>query len=100
MTSINKISKLLDKATDIEKKTFPKKSPEQKLRDYDYMNDPEFSEYQQIVDEAFIEAQKINAGDCVAKTIKLINKLTKKLNEEETHEFTERMKKWFNKVGV
>ena len=100
MTSINKISKLLDKATDIEKKTFPKKSPEQKLRDYNYMNDPEYSEYQQIVDEAFIEQQKLTASDCVLKTIVFINEISKKLNDEESHEFIERMKKWYNKVGI
>ena len=100
MASMDKINGLLGKATDIEKKTFPKKNVEQRLRDYNYMNDPEYSEYQQIVDEAFIEQQKLTASDCVLKTIVFINKISKKLNGEESHEFKERMKKWFNKVGI
>ena len=98
MTSINKISKLLDKATELQEKTFPKKKAEQRLKDY--MNDPRYSEYQQIVDEAFIEQQKLTASDCVLKTIVFINEISKKLNDEESHEFTERMKKWYNKVGI
>ena len=98
MTSINKISKLLDKATELQEKTFSKKNPEQRLKDY--MNDPRYSEYQQIVDDAFIETQKLTASDCVLKTIVFINKLSKKLSDEENQKFKERMKKWYNKVGI
>ena len=98
MTSINKISKLLDKATELQEKTFSKKNPEQRLKDY--MNDPRYSEYQQIVDEAFIETQKLTASDCVLKTIVFINELAKKLSDEENQKFAERMKKWYNKVGI
>ena len=98
MTSMNKISKLLDKATELQKKTFPKKKVEQRLKDY--MNDPRYSEYQQIVDEAFIETQKLTASDCVLKTIVFINKLARKLNDDECFEYHEQMKKWFNKVGI
>ena len=98
MTSINKISKLLDKATELQEKTFSKKNPEQRLKDY--MNDPRYSEYQQIVDEAFIETQKLTASDCVLKTIVFINKLSKKLSDDECYEYTQQMKKWYNKGGI
>ena len=66
----------------------------------DYMNDPKYSEFQNIIDEEFIKAQKVNASDCVLKTIVFINKLAKKLNDEECYEYHEQMKKWFNKVGI
>ena len=98
MTSMNKISKLLDKATELQEKTFSKKNPEQRLRDY--MNDPDYAEFQAIVDDAFIETQKLTASDCVLKTIVFINKLARKLNDDECYEYHEQMKKWFNKVGI
>ena len=66
----------------------------------DYMNDPKYSEYQNIVDEAYIEAHKLNASDCTFKTIQFIQDLARKLNDEENHKFHERMKKWYNKVGI
>ena len=100
MASMDKINGLLSKATDIEKKTFPKKNVEQRLRDYNYMNDPEFSEFQQIVDEEFIKANKLNVEDYVAKAISFLKKISRKLNEEECYEFNERMKKWYNKGGI
>ena len=75
-----------------------KQNPEQRLRDY--MNDPRYSEYQQIVDEAFIEAQKLTASDCVLKTIVFINELAKKLSDDECYEYHEQMKKWYNKGGI
>ena len=75
-----------------------KQNPEQRLRDY--MNDPRYSEYQQIVDEAFIEAQKLTASDCVLKTIVFINKLAKKLSDDECYEYAQQMKKWYNKGGI
>ena len=98
MASTNKIWELLNKGSDIQKKTFPKKKVEERLRNY--MNDPEFSEYQQIVDEAFIESQKLTASDCVLKTIVFINELAKKLNDDECYKYTQQMKKWYNKVGI
>ena len=98
MTSMNKISKLLDKATELQEKTFSKKNPEQRLRDY--MNDPDYAEFQAIVDDAFIEAQKLTASDCVLKTIVFINKLAKKLSDDECYEYSEQMKKWYNKGGI
>ena len=100
MGLVDDINGLLGKATDIEKKTFPKKSAEQRLRDYDYMNDPEFSEFQAIVDDEIIKANKLNVEDYVAKAIKLLKKISRKLNEEECYEFNERMKKWYNKGGI
>ena len=98
MTSINKISKLLDKATELQEKTFSKKNPEQRLRDY--MNDPDYAEFQAIVDDAFIETQKLTASDCVLKTIVFINKLSKKLSDDECYEYAQQMKKWYNKGGI
>ena len=98
MSSVNTIKELLDKATELQEKTFSKKNPEQRLKDY--MNDPRYSEYQQIVDEAFIEAQKLTASDCVLKTIVFINKLSKKLSDDECYEYAQQMKKWYNKVGI
>ena len=95
---MNKISKLLDKATELQEKTFSKKNPEQRLRDY--MNDPDYAEFQAIVDDAFIETQKLTASDCVLKTIVFINKLARKLNDDECYEYSEQMKKWYNKGGI
>ena len=66
----------------------------------DYLNNEEYSEVQNVLDEEFIKAQKVNAGDCVSKTIQFINKLTKKLNDEECYKYHKQMKKWFNKVGI
>ena len=75
-----------------------KQNSGQRLKDY--MNDPRYSEYQQIVDEAFIESQKLTASDCVLKTIVFINELAKKLNDDECYKYTQQMKKWYNKVGI
>ena len=75
-----------------------KQNSEQNLRDY--MNDPRYSEYQNIIEEEFIKANKITASSCVSKTIQFINKLAKKLNDEECYEYHKQMKKWFNKVGI
>ena len=37
----------------------------------DYFNDGEFSEFQIILDDEFEKAQKLDANECVLKTIKL-----------------------------
>ena len=66
----------------------------------DYMNDPKYSEFQNIIDEEFIKAQKVNASDCVLKTIVFINKLAKQLNDDDCFEYTERIKKWINRGGI
>ena len=66
----------------------------------DYLNNEEYSEFQNILDEEFIKAHKVNANDCVLKTIVFINQLAKKLNDDECFEYHEQMKKWFNKVGI
>ena len=75
-----------------------KQNSGQRLKDY--MNDPRHSEYQKIVDEAFIEQQRLTASDCVLKTIVFINELAKKLNDDECYKYTQQMKKWYNKVGI
>ena len=75
-----------------------KQNTEQNLRDY--MNDPRYSEYQNIIEEEFIKANKITASSCVSKTIQFINKLARKLNDDECYEYHEQMKKWFNKGGI
>ena len=75
-----------------------KQNTEQNLRDY--MNDHRYSEYQNIIEEEFIKANKITASSCVSKTIQFINKLARKLNDEECYEYHEKMKKWFNKGGI
>tara|TARA_R110002020_G_scaffold429292_1_gene638811 strand:- start:139 stop:372 length:234 start_codon:yes stop_codon:yes gene_type:complete len=75
-----------------------KQNSEQRLRDY--MNNAEFSEFQNIVDEEFEKANKCTPSDCVLETIVLINKLARKLNDDECYEYHEQMKKWFNKAGI
>ena len=75
-----------------------KQNTEQNLRDY--MNDPRYSEYQNIIEEEFIKANKITASSCVSKTIQFINKLARKLNDDECFEYHEQMKKWYNKGGI
>ena len=66
----------------------------------DYMNDPKYSEFQNIITEAYKEAHKLNASDCTFKTIQFIQQLAKKLNDDECNKFHKRMKKWYNKVGI
>ena len=66
----------------------------------DYLNNEEYSEFQNVLDEEFIKANKLNVEDYVAKAIKFLRKTSKKLNEEECYEFNERMKKWYNKGGI
>ena len=75
-----------------------KQNPEQRLRDY--MNNPEFSEFQNIIDEEFQKANKRTPSDCVLETIVFINKLARKLDDDDCYEYHEQMKKWFNKVGI
>ena len=66
----------------------------------DYMNNEEYSEMIKIVDEEFIKAQKLDVSDCVDKTLELIRKLAKNLSENDCYDYHERMRKWFNKVGI
>ena len=75
-----------------------KQNPEQRLKDY--MNNPEYSEFQAIVDKEFVKANKHTTSDCVLRTIVFINKLARKLDDDECYEYHEQMKKWFNKVGI
>jgi len=75
-----------------------KQNTEQRLRDY--MNDPRYSEYQNILDEEFEKANKKTPSDCVLETIVFINKLARKLNDDDCYEYHEQMKKWFNKGGI
>ena len=105
---LDKMNKDIDKATKLQEEMKDIESGKAIVNadgkivgyNHDYMNDPEYSEFQNIVDEEFIKANKLNANDCVLKTILFVRKLAKKLNDEENHEFTERMKKWYNKVGI
>ena len=75
-----------------------KQNPEQRLKDY--MNNPEYSEFQAIVDKEFVKANKRTQSDCVLKTIVFINKLARKLDDDECYEYHEQMKSWFNKAGI
>ena len=75
-----------------------KQNPEQRLKDY--MNNPEYSEFQAIVDKEFVKANKHTPSDCVLRTIVFINKLARKLDDDECYEYHEQMKKWFNKGGI
>ena len=75
-----------------------KQTSEKRLRDY--MNNPEFAEFQNVVDEAFKELNKKTPSDCVLETIVFINKLARKLNDDDCYEYHEQMKKWFNKGGI
>ena len=66
----------------------------------DYFNDGEFSEFQIILHDEFEKAQKLDANECVLKTIKLINEFAKQLNDDDCFEYTERIKKWINRGGI
>ena len=66
----------------------------------DYFNDGEFSEFQIILDDEFEKAQKLDANECVLKTIKLINELAKQLNDDDCYEYTKRLRKWLNRGGI
>ena len=75
-----------------------KQNSEKRLKDY--MNNPEFAEFQNVVDEVFKELNKKTPSDCVLETIVFINKLARKLNDDDCYEYHEQMKKWFNKGGI
>tara|TARA_R110002110_G_scaffold197833_1_gene407956 strand:+ start:106 stop:312 length:207 start_codon:yes stop_codon:yes gene_type:complete len=66
----------------------------------DYMNDPKYSEYQVILEEQFQQAEKFNVDDCIMKTLEFVRKQAKQLNDDDCYEYTQRMKKWFNKGGI
>ena len=75
-----------------------KQNSEKRLKDY--MNNPEFAEFQNIIDEEFEKANKRTPSDCVLETIVFINKLARKLDDDDCYEYHEQMKKWFNKGGI
>ena len=75
-----------------------KQNPENKLRDY--MNNPEFAEFQNILDEEFKKASKKTPSDCVLETIVFINTMARKLDDDDCYEYHQQMKKWFNKGGI
>ena len=66
----------------------------------DYLNNEEYSEFQNIIDDEFIKANKIIVDKCVIKTIKLINELSRKLNDDESYEFKKIMIKWYTRGGI
>ena len=70
-----------------------KQNSEKRLRDY--MNNPEFAEFQNVVDEAFKELNKKTPSDCVLETIVFINKLARKLNDDDCYEVTSKLKDFF-----
>ena len=63
----------------------------------DYLNDAEYSEFQVILDEEFEKAQKLDVDKAFDETLKVIRKLARQLNDDDCYNYTEKMKKWFNK---
>ena len=63
----------------------------------DYLNDGEYSEFQVILDDEFEKAQKLDVDKAFDETIKVIRKLARQLNDDDCYNYTEKMKKWFNK---
>ena len=75
-----------------------KQNSEKRLRDY--MNNPEFAEFQSILDSEFEKAQRLDVDKAFDETLKVIRKLARQLNDDDCYEYHEQMKKWFNKVGI
>ena len=63
----------------------------------DYLNNVEYSEFQVILDEEFEKAQKLDVDKAFDETLKVIRKLARQLNDDDCYNYTEKMKKWFNK---
>ena len=63
----------------------------------DYLNNAEYSEFQVILDEEFEKAQKLDVDKAFDETLKVIRKLARQLNDDDCYNYTEKMKKWFNK---
>ena len=63
----------------------------------DYLNNEEYSEFQVILDEEFEKAQKLDVDKAFDETLKVIRKLDRQLNDDDCYNYTEKMKKWFNK---
>ena len=63
----------------------------------DYLNNEEYSEFQVILDEEFEKAQKLDVDKAFDETLKVIRKLARQLNDDDCYNYTEKMKKWFNK---
>tara|TARA_R100000808_G_scaffold6763_1_gene19857 strand:+ start:1717 stop:1926 length:210 start_codon:yes stop_codon:yes gene_type:complete len=63
----------------------------------DYLNDGEYSEFQVILDKEFEKAQKLDVDKAFDETLKVIRKLARQLNDDDCYNYTEKMKKWFNK---
>ena len=63
----------------------------------DYLNDGEYSEFQVILDDEFEKAQKLDVDKAFDETLKVIRKLARQLNDDDCYNYTEKMKKWFNK---
>ena len=72
-----------------------KQNTEQRLRDY--INDPRYSEYQSILDSEFEKAQKLDVDKAFDETIKVIRGFARQLNDADCYNYTQKMKKWFNK---
>jgi hypothetical protein len=65
----------------------------------DYMNDPNYSEFQIILDEEFAKSQS-SIEECFEVTLKVIRKCSRSLNDDDCFKYTEKLRKWFGKVGV
>tara|TARA_R100000781_G_C3973439_1_gene90979 strand:- start:229 stop:438 length:210 start_codon:yes stop_codon:yes gene_type:complete len=63
----------------------------------DYLNDGEYSEFQVILDDEFEKAQKLDVDKAFDETLKVIRKFARQLNDDDCYNYTEKMKKWFNK---
>ena len=63
----------------------------------DYLNSEEYSEFQVILDDEFEKAQKLDVDKAFDETLKVIRKLARQLNDDDCYNYTEKMKKWFNK---
>ena len=63
----------------------------------DYLNNVEYSEFQVILDEEFEKAQKLDVDKAFDETLKVIRKFARQLNDDDCYNYTEKMKKWFNK---
>ena len=65
----------------------------------DYMNDPNYSEFQVILDDEFAKSQS-SIEECFKVTLKVIRKCARNLNDDDCYKYTEKLKKWYNKGGI
>ena len=64
-----------------------KQNSEKRLRDY--MNNPEFAEFQSILDSEFEKAQKLDVNKAFDETLKVVREFARQLDDDDCYKYTQ-----------